>query len=676
MPDSHVGHEYKLISMNPQELAQQAWSCLQSNRLAEAKDMFARLAAVDPQNAEAWMMLGTLQGAFGELEAALAALQRALDLEPGCAQAHLGQGKIRLIAGQLDAALASLRQAVRCDAGLVDAWLLLGGLHNRMDRFREAEAASRRALDLQPGSLEARLHLANALLARNDSVPEADRWLPQPVFVTGIPRSGTSLVTGCLAACGAWAGNTLPGNASNPTGYFENAAVREGVLKAQLRQLDADPLGVKQLPPLSGQPPQPRLGAQLLTLFTEQGYTETGPWLYKDAKLTLVWPVWRSAFPHARWVIVRRPTEAILDSCLRTDFMRQHSDSPEFWRRWVRMYEQRLEILKASGAWWREIDAQRLIAEGAAALQPLVSDLGLSWNAEGVADLVRPQHWHARTAPAVVTRPEPSARPPLIVNSVPKSGTHLLGKLVALLGYSDVPLRLYNNFAPRSMQVEETRESVRVGSVWPSLAPLERLGETFLQVRSSQYIQGHLPYSARLLQLMDVFGMRMILVLRDPRDVAVSHANWVPGRDFLASHEFYQGKSAEECLRLAITGYCIEPEGPLELGMRARFEHMLPWLDQPGVYTTRFEWLAGERAGGSAELQLRELRNISTHLGLEADEGRLKQVAEQLYGGTMTFKGGQIGAWQGAFSEAHKRLIMETMGDIIVRLGYAVDPDW
>ncbi len=656
--------------MTSQELAQQAWQCLHSNRLAEAADLFARLVDAEPDNVEAWIMLGNLKGAYGELEPALGCLRRAIALAPDNAQAHLGLGKLWLMAGRLDSALASLREALRCDAAQADAWLLLAGLCNRMDRFDEAETASRRALDLQPGSFEGHLHLANALLARGRPVPAADGWLARPVFVTGIPRSGTSLVAGCLAACGAWVGDTVAGGKFNPTGYFENTALREGVLKAQLRQLGADPLGVKQLPPLAGQPPQPRLGAQVLDLFVRQGYAVTGPWLYKDAKLTLVWPVWRSAFPHARWVVVRRRPEAIVDSCLRTDFMRQHSDSPEFWRRWVRLYERRLDILKASGVWWRELQTERLFDDGPEVLQPLVEDLDLAWNPRAVADLVRPKHWHAKPAPAVVESSEPAIRPPLIVNSVPKSGTHLLGKLVDLLGYSDIPVRLYNNLAPRSMQVEETTESVRVGSVWPCLVPLERLGELFMQVKSAQYIQGHLPYSARVLKLMELFDMRMILVLRDPRAVAASHANWVPEREFLASHEFYQDKSAGERLRLAIAGYRVEPDGPLELGLRARFEHMLPWMAHPNVYTTRFEWLAGPRAGGSSDLQMRELRNISAHLRVDSTDARLREIADQLFGGTMTFKDGQIAAWEKAFGAEHRALIEAEIGDLMAQLGY------
>jgi hypothetical protein len=100
---------------------------------------------------------------------------------------------------------------------------------------------------------------------------------------------------------------------------------------------------------------------------------------------------------------------------------------------------------------------------------------------------------------------------------------------------------------------------------------------------------------------------------------------------------------------------------------------MLPWMDHPAVYTTRFEWLAGPRAGGDAALQQRELRNIAAHLGREIADADLERIAADLFGGTMTFKGGQVAGWKECFRDEHKALIEKEMGDIISALGYERD---
>ena len=70
-----------------------------------------------------------------------------------------------------------------------------------------------------------------------------------PILVTGLPRSGTSMVAGILAEIGIFTGPTIAGGESNPKGFFENEAIREGIIKVILKSRDFCPLGVTSLPP-------------------------------------------------------------------------------------------------------------------------------------------------------------------------------------------------------------------------------------------------------------------------------------------------------------------------------------------------------------------------------------------------------------------------------------------
>ena len=183
---------------------------------------------------------------------------------------------------------------------------------------------------------------------RADAAPEPPTGLAAetPVFITGVPRSRTSLVAGALAAAGLRLGETITGDAENPTGYFENRTVREEVLKPLLRSGGYDPLGVMDLPPPDWRPATPALADQLAARLRPG----EGPWGFKDPKLLLMWRAWAATFPRALWVVVRRPAEEVMASCLRTGFMRRHSDAPEFWRHFVRAYEARADALVASRA--------------------------------------------------------------------------------------------------------------------------------------------------------------------------------------------------------------------------------------------------------------------------------------------------------------------------------------
>src|SRR5262245_12708768 len=108
-------------------------------------------------------------------------------------------------------------------------------------------------------------------------MPSADS-VGRPVLIAGLPRSGTSLVAGSLMHCGLWLGRTVGGNAHNPKGYFENAAIREGVVKPILERLGADPLGVRSLPRSGVGFDVPQLRAYLAQVLQRQGYDGQQRW--------------------------------------------------------------------------------------------------------------------------------------------------------------------------------------------------------------------------------------------------------------------------------------------------------------------------------------------------------------------------------------------------------------
>jgi len=155
-----------------------------------------------------------------------------------------------------------------------------------------------------------------------------------PVLVTGIPRSGTSMVAGTLAQCGAWTGTTVEG-------FYEHADLREHVVKFILKGLGADPLGVKKLPDVPATAELKHLADYVRTTINNDGY-KGERWMYKGCKMALLWPFFTKAFPEAQWVVVRRPHEEIVQSCLRTPFMNQHSTDHDFWEEWCAEYEWRL----------------------------------------------------------------------------------------------------------------------------------------------------------------------------------------------------------------------------------------------------------------------------------------------------------------------------------------------
>lgn len=216
----------------------------------------------------------------------------------------------------------------------------------------------------------------------------------QPIFVTGLPRSGTSLVAGLLHCCGAWTGNTVPGDAANPRGYFEHIIIRQRIIKPLLARLDGDPLGVSPLPPLDLSLTIRNLGQIIGSVLQQEGYAGASPWLYKDAKLTLVWPAFARAYPGATWVVVRRDRERIIDSCLRTSFMARHSTERSFWAAFVDQYEDRLATLADTVGAHAILDTDTLVAGDYSALRAVVTRCGLVFQPAPVEEFICSDFWH------------------------------------------------------------------------------------------------------------------------------------------------------------------------------------------------------------------------------------------------------------------------------------------
>lgn len=203
------------------------------------------------------------------------------------------------------------------------------------------------------------------------------------------------MIAGSLGICGAWTGSTVPGGGpENPKGFFEHSSIREHVTKKILKDLGCDPLGVRKLPPIDLQIEVIGLADIIKSIIEKDGYRHDRPWLLKDAKLTLLWPIYRKAFPEATWLVVQRDEEGFINSCLRTSFMKHHSLDRNFWKKFAEEYRLRINVLKSSGANVLEISSPDIINGNFDQLKEIVFQLGLKYKVDELKDFVSPAYWH------------------------------------------------------------------------------------------------------------------------------------------------------------------------------------------------------------------------------------------------------------------------------------------
>ena len=169
--------------------------------------------------------------------------------------------------------------------------------------------------------------------------------------------------------------------------------------KVLLIRLNCDPLGQRPLPSIDKvrkvalrlhEPNDWRFKVQ--RIIEKQGYTNGRPWMYKGAKICLIWPMWFFAFQNANWIIVRRKKEEIIQSCLKTSFMRK-CKGEEGWSAWVDHHLERFVEIRAVSDNVHEVWADKIIAGDFSEIRATIEALGLEWREDKVRDFVSPELW-------------------------------------------------------------------------------------------------------------------------------------------------------------------------------------------------------------------------------------------------------------------------------------------
>ena len=229
----------------------------------------------------------------------------------------------------------------------------------------------------------------------------------KPILITGAARSGTSMVAACFHLCGAWKGDTGGPSAYNEKGMFENLPLRQEIVKPLFRDLGYDPLGQFPLPPTDKVKIPFGLRHRVLANITKQGWTPETLWMYKCAKMSLLWPVWAFAFPESKWIIVRRRKEDIIFSCMQTAFMRSFNQPhilrrmgfkqpEEGWNYWVEFHENKFNEIINQGINTKVIWPEKMVKADYSELKDAIEWAGLQWNGQAVMEFIEPRLWRAR----------------------------------------------------------------------------------------------------------------------------------------------------------------------------------------------------------------------------------------------------------------------------------------
>ena len=275
-------------------------------------------------------------------------------------------------------------------------------------------------------------------------------------------------------------------------------------------------------------------------------------------------------------------------------------------------------------------------------------------------------------------------RPPTgryVINSLPKSGTHLLARIFDLMGY-----RQFDECTLTYWQFAAEAGGSPLGGPWYRRLPVGVTRTT--RVRQSQiswaldsvppgsYVLAHLPFHAEWPRVLSEHGFEIVTITRDPRDVVVSNVDAASSdsNNWLHAHFSEQLTSRWERLVAMTEGTSLAQfSAPCRLEpLATRIRKILPWLERGIGLHFRFEDLVGPRGGGEKPRQLEELtRLIGAVRGSRSGRRGVTRTARKAFGrGSRTFNRGRIGRWRDEFPPALIKRWEGELADLTLRLGY------
>lgn len=237
---------------------------------------------------------------------------------------------------------------------------------------------------------------------------------------------------------------------------------------------------------------------------------------------------------------------------------------------------------------------------------------------------------------------------PIVIVTIPKSGTHLLLKCIEHL----------------------TDKKAR----WSGFPNAPRLLEKNIEeLLPNEFLVTHLPYGNSFEDILKKHNALCILNIRDPRDQIVSFAHFVHDDNF-DQWWFRSESTIQENITSLISNGDIYYLWPAQHGLCKNvndfYTSFLGWQNCPLFLTIKFENLVGPQGGGSDQTQEQSIKQIATHLGIEANNKLIKDISQKLFGGTETFRKGTIGSWKEAFSNEQKKRFMDIADKLLVKLDY------
>lgn len=254
---------------------------------------------------------------------------------------------------------------------------------------------------------------------------------------------------------------------------------------------------------------------------------------------------------------------------------------------------------------------------------------------------------------------ECKTKEPIYFVTMMKSGTHLLEKyLKLLLSTTDEQYEKINS----SIERRYIGKGVGDKSLFLKFSHIATPGKNRLEVPDRS---------------------KMILLIRDPRDVLISAIHFIPtmpkGLKGVKNGPFihqWSKYTTEERITSLLTEKCLDQNLEKFLNKNFLKKEIFPpsmtnfltqgyraieLFERPNTLVIRFEDLVGQQGGGCSQAQYQAMEEIALFIGKEFNEEVYEKISKDLFGATKTFRKGKIGSWKQELSEGKTKNFLKSI---------------
>jgi len=239
-----------------------------------------------------------------------------------------------------------------------------------------------------------------------------------------------------------------------------------------------------------------------------------------------------------------------------------------------------------------------------------------------------------------------------IILTIPKSGTHLIDTIAKMI--SGKPVMEIGIESINFNKIDFHTNSIDIYHLWP---PFLNMQQTLLK------------------------KAKIVIMIRDPRDVIISRIHWIEKHKLKTaidtynfSYEEFKNFDFQTKVKAVILS---EFDKETDFSKQA-----IAWMQSPYVHVCSFEDLVGPKGGGDRNRQIAAIQELALFMGFNLPKHRIEFIADNVFGvnkvmtGDGTFRSGQIGSWKNCFGYEEKALYKELYGRDLIEMGYEQDYAW